>query len=72
MSNTVQSVTTANATTYMGPTPALFGANIFGNLYNMCVTTPAATLNNGGFGGIFNTTNGLCGPLAVGTWNSAT
>jgi iron complex outermembrane receptor protein len=72
MSNTIQSVTTANATTYMGPSPALFGANIFGNLYNMCITTPAATLNAGGFGGIFNTTNGLCGPLAVGTWNSTT
>ncbi len=32
----------------------------------MCITTPAAALNNGGFGGLFNTTNGLCGPLAVG------
>ncbi|MGO9930232.1 MAG: TonB-dependent receptor [Steroidobacteraceae bacterium] len=72
LSNTIQSVTTANASAYLGPSPALFGTNIFGNLYNMCITTPAATLNNGGFGGIFNTTNGLCGPLAVGTWNSTT
>jgi iron complex outermembrane recepter protein len=67
LANTVRSVTTANATTYMGPSPALFGANIFGNLYNMCITTPAS-----GLAGPFNTTNGLCGPLAVGTWNSTT
>jgi len=72
ISNTIRSVTTANAVNYMGPSPALFGPNIFGNLYNMCITTPAASLNSGGFGGIFNTTNGLCGPLAVGTWNSTT
>jgi iron complex outermembrane recepter protein len=69
--NTIRSVTTDNATNYVGPSPALFGPNIFGNLYNMCITTPAATLNGGGFGGLFNTTNGLCGPLAVGTWNSS-
>jgi iron complex outermembrane receptor protein len=67
MANTVLSVTTANATNYMGPSPALFGPNIFGNLYNMCITTPTSALSGG-----FNTTNGLCGPLGVGTWNSAT
>ncbi len=44
LANTVHSVTTANATTYLRPSPALFGTNIFGNLYNMCITTPAATL----------------------------
>ncbi len=71
LANVVQSVTTANADTYVNPNSmaagALFGPNIFGNLYNMCITTPASAL-----GGTFNTTNGLCGPLAVGTWNSAT
>ncbi len=72
LANVVQSVTTANATEYQPPTPGLFGANIFGNLYNMCITTPSSVVNNGGFGGLFNTTNGLCGPLAQGTWNTAT
>jgi len=68
LANVIQSVTTANSSTYLGPSPALFGPNIFGNLYNMCITTPATALAGGGF----NTTNGLCGPLAVGTWNSTT
>jgi iron complex outermembrane receptor protein len=71
LANVIRSVTTANATSYVNPNSpqagALFGPNIFGNLYNMCITTPAAALN-----GPFNTTNGLCGPLAVGTWNSTT
>jgi iron complex outermembrane recepter protein len=77
--NTILSVTTANATSYVDPGvqnfPAafgqIFGPNIFGNLYNACIVTPAATLNP--FPGApFNTTNGLCGPLGVGTWNSTT
>jgi iron complex outermembrane receptor protein len=72
LANVIRSVTTVNATNYVGPSPALFGPNIFGNLYNMCIATPASGLNNGGFGGLFNTTNGLCGPLGVGTWNSTT
>ena len=77
--NTVLSVTTANATSYVDPGvqnfPAafgeLFGPNIFGNLYDACIVTPTAALNP--FPGApFNTTNGMCGPLGVGTWNSAT
>ena len=71
LANVIQSVTTANANTYIDPNSpaagALFGPNIFGNFYNMCIATPGSAL-----GGPFNTTNGLCGPLAVGTWNSTT
>ena len=74
--NTVLSVTTVNESNYLdiggaglasGGAFAAFGPNIFGNLYNACITTPSAALV-----GPFNTTNGLCGPLGVGTWNSAT
>jgi iron complex outermembrane receptor protein len=74
--NTVLGVTTANATNYIdigaqnlagGGAFAVFGPNIFGNLYDACIVTPAAQLV-----GPFNTTNGLCGPLGVGTWNSQT
>jgi iron complex outermembrane receptor protein len=72
LANVIQSVTTANATTYINPNSpaagALFGPNIMGNFYNMCITTPGSALA----AGPFNTTNGLCGPLAVGTWNSTT
>jgi iron complex outermembrane receptor protein len=72
LANVVQSVTTANATGYIDPNSAgagaLFGTNIMGNFYNMCITTPGAALA----AGLFNTKNGLCGPLAVGTWNSTT
>ena len=72
LANVIQSVTTANASTYINPNSpaagALFGTNIMGNFYNMCVTTPGSALA----GGLFNTKNGLCGPLAVGTWNSTT
>jgi iron complex outermembrane recepter protein len=39
-----------------------------GNFYNMCITTPVSALQ----AGPFNATNGLCGPLGVGTWNSQT
>jgi len=71
LANVIQSVTTSNATTYddpNGPTAGnLFGTNIMGNFYNMCITTPGSAL-----GGPFNTKNGLCGPLAVGTWNATT
>jgi iron complex outermembrane recepter protein len=78
--NTILSVGTSNATSYVDPGvqnfPAAFGElfgapGIFGNLYNACITTPTAALNP--FPGApFNTTNGLCGPLGVGTWNSTT
>ena len=72
LANVVQSVTTANADTYINPNSpaagALFGTNLMGNFYNMCITTPGAALA----AGLFNTKNGLCGPLAVGTWNSTT
>jgi iron complex outermembrane recepter protein len=67
LANVVQSVTTSNSSTYQPPSYGLLDANLFGNLYNMCISTPSSALN-----GPFNTTNGMCGPLAVGTWNSAT
>jgi iron complex outermembrane receptor protein len=74
--NTVLGVFVPNSSTYISPNLAnagtLFGTNIFGALYNSCITTSAADLNSGGLFAPFNTTNGLCGPLAVGTWNSAT
>ena len=80
--NTVLSVTTANATSYLDPGiqnfPAVFGTmfgpNIFGNLYDACIVTPTSALNIPFIpgGGPFNTTNGMCGPLGVGTWNSTT
>ncbi len=72
LANTVLSVTTANASQYLNPNSAqagaLYGTNLMGNFYNMCITTPSSALATGAF----NTTNGLCGPLGVGTWNSAT
>jgi iron complex outermembrane receptor protein len=74
--NTVLGVFGPNTSTYMQANLAnagsLFGPNIFGALYNACITTSAADLNSGGLFAPFNTTNGLCGPLAVGPWNSAT
>jgi len=72
LANVIQSVTTANATGYIDPNSAgagaLFGTNLMGNFYNMCITTPGSALASG----LFNSKNGLCGPLAVGTWNSTT
>ena len=48
LSNTIRSVTTANATGYIDPNSpaagALFGPNIMGNFYNMCITTPGSAL----------------------------
>ncbi len=76
LANTVLSVTTANQSQYInagvggladGSAFSLFSTNIFGNLYNACITTPSSAL-----AGPFNTTNGLCGPLGQGTWNSQT
>jgi iron complex outermembrane recepter protein len=65
-----------NSSTYLPASLAsagsLFGPNIFGALYNACITTSFADLNSGGLFAPFNTTNGLCGPLGVGTWNAAT
>jgi iron complex outermembrane recepter protein len=88
LANTVRSVTTANAASYIDPAslftggsfagvpgaglPVVFsplgGTNLMGNFYNLCVVTPASALTSGPF----NSTNGLCGPLGVGTWNSTT
>ena len=73
--NTVLAVTTSNMTNYVDPGmqnwPAafgqIFGPNIFGNLYDACIVTPSSAL-----AGPFNSTNGLCGPQGVGTWNSTT
>jgi iron complex outermembrane recepter protein len=76
MPNTVLGVFGPNTSTYVGANilnaGTLFGPNIFGALYNACITTSAADLNSGGIFAAFNTTNGLCGPLGVGTFNSAT
>jgi iron complex outermembrane receptor protein len=74
--NTILGVFGPNTSTYLAANlanaGALFGPNIFGALYNSCITTSAADLNSGGLFAPFNTTNGLCGPLGVGTWNSTT
>ncbi|HTC39489.1 MAG TPA: TonB-dependent receptor [Steroidobacteraceae bacterium] len=74
--NTVLGVFVPNSSTYLAANlanaGALFGPNIFGALYNSCITTSAADLNSGGLFAPFNTTNGLCGPLGVGTWNATT
>lgn len=74
--NTILGVFGPNQTTYLPASLAsagsLFGPNIFGALYNACITTSADDLNSGGLFAPFNTTNGLCGPLAVGAWNSTT
>jgi iron complex outermembrane receptor protein len=48
--------------TFPGPTFGFMGA-----LYNYCIGTPEATLNNDPvFGPLFNTTTGLCGPRGKG------
>ncbi len=76
LANTVQGVFVPNSATYISPggpgAGALFGTNLMGAFYNACITTSAADLNSGGGFTPFNTTNGLCGPLGVGTWNSTT
>ncbi len=76
--NTILGVFGSNSSTYVPANvtgiPQLFGVNIMGNIYNACITTSAAdldpTLNP--LAGPFNAVNGLCAPLGVGTWNSAT
>jgi iron complex outermembrane receptor protein len=74
--NTVLGVFLPNSNSYiqanLANAGALFGPALFGTLYNACITTSAADLNSGGLFAPFNTTNGLCGPLGVGTWNSTT
>jgi iron complex outermembrane recepter protein len=76
LANTVMGVFVPNSGTYISPggpgAGALFGTNLMGAFYNACITTSAADLNSGGAFTPFNTTNGLCGPLGVGTWNSTT
>ena len=76
LANTMMGVFTTNQVNYMGPSPALLGGPLMGNFYNMCITTPDASLGTlagtGPFNGMFNTQNGLCGPLGVGTWNETT
>jgi len=47
-----------------------FPANIFGYIYNTCISTPVAVLNSGTLPPIFtswNTTNGVCSPRATGS-----
>ena len=74
--NTILGVFLANDQAYVPANvtgiPQLFTANIMGNLYNACITTPLADLAPGPTSGPFNAVNGLCGPMAVGTWNSQT
>ncbi len=74
--NTILGVFGPNQNTYLPASLAsagsLFGPNIFGAIYNACITTSSGDLNSGGLFAPFNTTNGLCGPLGVGTWNSKT
>jgi len=69
--NTIMGVFTRNQDHYIDPNSAgageLFAGPLMGNFYNMCITTPAASLA----AGPFNATNGLCGPLGVGTWDDA-
>lgn len=72
LANTVMGVFASNQTGYIDPNSAgagaLFGGALMGNFYNMCITTPGGALT----AGPFNSTNGLCGPLGVGTGNSTT
>ncbi|TAJ92256.1 MAG: TonB-dependent receptor [Gammaproteobacteria bacterium] len=84
LANTIMGVFTTNQDNYIGPgelfapagIPTLMLGPLMGNFYNMCITTPEATLGTapltGPFNGMFNTANGLCGPLGTGTWNNAT
>jgi iron complex outermembrane receptor protein len=54
-------------TTVLDVTAVPNGYGGLGAIYNLCISTPAATLNSPGFaGGVFNTTNGVCGPRAQG------
>ncbi len=74
--NTIMGVFLSNSSSYIAPSIpggfALFNTNIMGNLYNACITTSAADLAPGPVAGPWNNVNGLCAPMAVGTWNSAT
>ena len=73
--NTIMGVFTLNQDHYIDPNGPGAGelfagpsvqSSLMGNFYNMCISTPASALT----AGPFNTTNGLCGPLGKGTWNS--
>jgi iron complex outermembrane recepter protein len=74
--NTVRGVFLPNSATYIAPNvttiPQLFGPNLMGAMYDACITTSLADLAPGPLSGPFNAVNGLCGPMAQGTWNSAT
>ncbi len=74
--NTVLGVFVVNDSTYVPPSIpagfALFGGALMGNMYNACITTALADLAPGPVAGPWNATNGLCGPMAQGTWNSHT
>ena len=56
---TILSVAHGDVTDPMDP-------HVFGDLYNLCISTPAAVLNTV-LPPIFNTTNGVCGPRATGS-----
>lgn len=74
--NTVMGVFLPNSSTYIQASTAnagkLFGPNLMGAFYDACITTSLADLAPGPGSGPFNATNGLCGPMAQGTWNSTT
>ena len=72
LANTMMGVFTTNQVDYLAPTPGIFAGPLMGNMYNMCITTPQSAIDTGPFNFLFNSTNGLCGPLGVGTWNSTT
>jgi outer membrane receptor protein involved in Fe transport len=75
LANTVMGVFTSNQTGYIPPAPVpfpLMGGPLMGNFYNMCITTPTSALGTAPGSGPFNTANGLCAPLGVGTWNEST
>ena len=78
LANTVLGVFTLNQDHYIDPNSAGGGevfagpsvqSSLFGNFYNMCISSPVSALATG-LGGLTNTTNGMCGPMGVGTWNS--
>jgi iron complex outermembrane receptor protein len=80
LANTVMGVFTQNQDHYIDPNGAGAGevfagpslqSALFGNFYNLCISSPATALATG-LGGLTNTTNGMCGPMGVGTWNSTT
>jgi iron complex outermembrane receptor protein len=73
LSNTIMGVFTNNQVHYNGPNLfANLAGPLMGDFYNTCITTPDSALGTAPGSGAFNTANGLCAPLGVGTWSEAT